>query len=267
MSGSLLRAGVAVLVSVAAGCTHWSGDLESLLDESGRDFKRDPSAVYVGVTLPELSAQPSAYKSSEVWFDAIFDRKDEDVFVAAYSIFVPEDYRAFSLWPLGLQLWEADDRKKSLPTFYLRKDNPEVADLQAAERYSVVRVYGRVSGDFEGLPFVDVHYFDVIKSPVYTDGAIADLAAGFREAVEKRPATAIERLEHALKGTLPDSARAVCHAELGRLLEMRGDYAAAIRHYDYALDYAPGHAPAQEGLARARKALERQRAVEEGRKP
>lgn len=267
MSGSLLRAAAAALLVVATGCTHWSGDLGSLLDESGRDFKGDPTAVYVGVTLPDLAAQPSAYKFSEIWFDAIFDRKDEDIFVPVYSTFTPEFYRAFSLWPLGVQLWNTAERKRSLPTFYIEKRNPDAADLQAVERYAVVRVYGRVMGDFEGLPFVYVHYFDVIDSPVYTDESIADLAAGLREVAEKRPATAVERLEHALKGTLPDSARAVAHGELGRLLEMRGDYAAAIRQYDLALEYAPGQAQAQEGMARSQKALERQRAIEEGRKP
>lgn len=264
MKGAWLRVGALVgLVAAMSACTYWSDDFENIVDQSNRDFERDPGKRYMDVDFKDILAHPGAYKSVDVRFSAIYNRKGEETFVAMYGPVRPEDYVAFSLWPVGGRLWTLEDRLTSVPTFYLRKDNPDVPTLAALERYSIVIVRGRIITDFQKLPFLEVHYIEVDQGPVYTDDAIAGMVAGMQEAAEKRPSNAIVSLEAALMGTLPSVARASIHFQLGALYEERGEFAVGLRHYSAAIDQGGAAAPANDGINRCRSALEKIQALQE----
>lgn len=279
MAGLSLRkyAVAALLLGLAAlgACTYWSNDFDRLVDESGRDFARDPAKVYHSVDLGKVVKSPATYMLMDVKFWAILNRQDENVFVTMYSTFREEDYIAFSLWPMGARVWEEQERLHSIPTIYIKKDNPDLQKVVDAPRYSVVQCRGRVMGDFDSgdegwgrLPFVEIHYFDVaMGGPEYDDGSIKLLAEGLENIALRRPAPAKEKLSKAVQGTLGMSARALALAKLGIIYEESGQFDVAVEHYALALDADPENAEAKEGLDRAQKALDRKRLIQEGAAP
>ncbi len=272
---SLWKCAAFVLLAALASCTYWSGDFDRLVDQSGRDFQRDPGKVYKEVDFGKLVRNPSSYMLMDVSFWAILNRQDEGVFVTMYSTFRQEDYYAISLWPLDAKVWEEADRTRSIPTIYIRKDNPDIQKVIEAPRYSIVQIRGRVMGDYDSqdeawgrLPFIEVAYFDVaMGGPGYDDESIKLLASGLEDVAQRRPAQAVDKLSKAVLGTLEPPARALGLAKLGLLWEERGRFDVAVEYYGLALDVEPGNAEAAEGLERAQKALQRKREIEEGGAP
>ncbi len=264
----------ALLVGLAAlgACTYWSKDFDRLVDQSSRDFERDPDPGFRDVDFGKIIRNPSAYMLMEVRFWALLNRKDEGVFVPMYSTFRQEDYLAFSLWPLDARVWEERERTHSIPTIYIHKNNPDLQKVIDAPRYSVVQIRGRVMGDYDSgdevwgrLPFIDARYFSVaIGGPEYDDEAIKFLAAGLDDASQRRSAPAKEKLSKAIQGTLGLNALAIALSRLGLIHEEAGQFDAAVEHYQMALSADPANAEAAQGLARTQKALERKRAIEEG---
>jgi len=266
---------VAGLASLGS-CTYWSNDFDRLVDQSGRDFSRKPEVVYRNVELDKLIQNASNYMLMNVGFWGILNRRDEKVFVTMYSTFLQEDYCAISLWPMNARLWEEADRLRSVPTIYIRKDNPDLQKIIDAPRYSIVQIRGRVMGDYDSgdevwgrLPFVEVTYFDVaMGGPGYDDETIKLMASGLEDAALKRPAQAIDKLSRAVReGTLEPVGRGVALARLGILWEERGKFQTAVEYYEMALDADPDNVEAREGLERAQKALDRQRAIEAAAPP
>src|ERR1051326_364104 len=138
MSGAIRKFPAVLLVlGGLCGCTYWTTDFERIVDQTGRDFKIDPDKNYKRVALSEIVAHPSSFKLVDVRFQAIMNRRDEQAFTAFYTTFRQEDYISFSLWPVEAQLWEQSDRLKSLPTFYIRKDNPHIQEMLDTRRYAL----------------------------------------------------------------------------------------------------------------------------------
>lgn len=250
-----LLAGLAALNA----CTWWHGDLERLADQSGRNFRVDPDRPYKMVTLSAIQANPSSYKLVDVQFDAIMNRSDEAIFVTFYSTFRQEDFLGFSVWPVESAIWEADQWLKSVPTLYMRKDNAQLQNVIDAGRYALVQIKGRVMTDYEKLPFIDVHYLEIIDPYAYSEETLAALRSGMMASAEKKPAQSIQKLELALQGPLHGRARAMAHLELGRLYEERGDFQNAAMHYESVLWDDPGNVAAWDGWERTAKAAERKR--------
>ena len=264
--------GVRVLVALAflaalAGCTVWTNDLKRIVDQSERDYEREPYMDFKTVPMEEVIAHPSSFMLVHVRFLAVLNRKHERVFVTLYSNYRQEDYLAFSLWPLSARLWVKGDRTTSLPTIYLPKDNPDVQALLSAPRYSLVDIRGTVTNDFKNTPFIEVQYFNVLDPALYTESTLADMMEGMDAAAQNRPAEAVARLERALRGSLAEPARLIVHMRLGGVYEGRQDYENAVLHFGKILAVEPENVKAQEGAARAQAALDRLRAIEEGETP
>jgi hypothetical protein len=269
----MARALLVGLVALA-GCTYWSSDFDRLVDQSNRDFSRDPGRVYKDVELAQVIKSPASYMHMDIRFWAMLNRLDEKIFVTMYSTFRQEDYFAFSIWPVGARVWEEGDRTRSIPTVYIRKDSTDIQKVLDAPRYSVVLCRGTVLSDFDcgdeawgRLPFIGIQNFDVVEGgPEYDDGSIKLMASGLEDAAQKRPAQAIDKLSKAIAGTLGMTGRALALAKLGILYEERGRFEMASDHYALALEADPGNAEAAEGMERVQKALERKRAIEQGQK-
>ncbi len=259
--------GLLAMLAALGACTHISHDLVNLVDQSGRDFEKEPDRVYRDVDFAALLANPSSYKLMDVRFEAIFNRSDENVFVSMYSTFRSEDYAAFSLWPKGGRLWKIEDRKQSVPTFYMNKGNSSIGKLHSIERYSTVTICGRVMGDFENLPFMEVRYLRVTGGPAYADEALSGMIGGLNDVAERRPSQAIEKLKRAVEGTLPEEAKAMCCLQLAVVFEERGEFDAALNYYHGALQNDRDNVIAKEGAGRVQTALDRKRALEEEKEP
>jgi hypothetical protein len=259
-----LRKLPALLLALSAlgACTFWTRDAERLCDQSGRDFTIDPDKNYKHVDLAEVMARPSSFKLADVRFQAIVNRKDESVFLPMYTTFRQEDYISFSAWPVEAKLWESAERLKSLPTLFMRKDNPSLQNLIDTGRFSLVDIRGRVMGDYEQIAWIECFYVDEVTPVLYTEESLVDYKAGMEAYAENRPAQAIAKLESAVKSPLSPRVRVQVRLVLGKLYEARGDFEHAAFHYDAILTEDEKNQAAWDGWDRCAKALEAKRAAE-----
>jgi tetratricopeptide (TPR) repeat protein len=264
---TVLRSSAVLLLAGLSACTYMSNDFERLTDQSERRFGPGIGREYKAVTLKELSANAASYKHMDVKFTAIFNRRNEGIFVPFLTTFRQEDYIAFSAWDSSARLWEEADRMSFVPTLYLRKDAIDTAVITNAQRYALFEVRGNVMGDFDDRPFLLVQWVTQLDQPIYTDESLASLSAGLTALSQKRPAVAIDKLEKALAGVWSRDARLKIHLDLAGLYAERGDWEAAILHYEGALANDPENASAKAGLDKARAELERKRAIEAGVPP
>lgn len=259
MTKAVLRtSAVAALLAIVGAlnaCTYWHGDLERLADQSERDFRRDLGGPFTPVSLNAILAAPSSYKFADVRFDAILNRVGEKGFVPFYTSFTPESYISFSAWPAEAKLWQADDRARSHPLFFVAKDTPNLPDLLTAGRFSLIRVSGRVMGDYELKAWFEVTRIEVIEAGVYTESALADLTLAKQAVADKKPAVAIRHYENALGGIWTASLRLEIHLSLAHLYEGRGELEPALAHYRGALTNAPDNDEALKGVDRTKAAL------------
>ena len=150
-------------ITALTACTYWSSDFDRIVDQTGRDFKIDPGRTYNDVAFDDLVASPTSYKFRHIRFMARLDQRNETIFVPMYGVFKQEDHTAFSLWSVDAPVWEKKARDSSLPTFYMRKDNPALDQLEKLDQFDEVSLRGTVLGDFENVPFVEIHYIDPIS--------------------------------------------------------------------------------------------------------
>ena len=260
MTNAVLRkflvAGLLAGMTALNACTYWNGELERIVDESERDFRRDLVGPFINTNLRDVIANPMAYKYNHVRFDAILNRVGEKAFIPFLTTFDPENFTAFSVWPGDAKLWEAEDRAHSFPLLFLRKQNMSTYDLFGAGRFSIVRISATVMSDLELKPWFEVNRVEVIESSVYTDSSLADLALAKEAVAAKKPAVAIKYYESALTGIWTTSLRLDIHLTLARLYEGRGDLDSALSHYKGALTNDPENAEALQGVERNQKALE-----------
>jgi len=259
MTDGVLRksamASLLVLVGALNACTYWHGDLERIVDQSERDFRRDLEGPFLTVDMKTVLANPTAYKHCDVRFDAILNRVGEKGFVPFWTTFTAERYIAFSAWPGDAKLWQSDDRARSHPLFFVTKNGPNTADLVTAGRFSLVRISGKVMGDYELKAWIEVNRVEIIEPHVYTDEALADLALAKQAVADKKPAVAIRHFENALTGIWTTELRLDIHLTLARLYEGRGDLESALNHYHGALTNDPDNDEALKGIDRIKAAL------------
>ncbi len=268
MTAALRKFTALALALVALGaCTRWTRDGERIVDQTDRDFTLDPRADFKRVDLGEVMANPTSYKLMAVRFHAVINRHPEAIFSPLYTTFRPDDYSSFSAWPVGARLWEAEDRMRSLPTLFMRKDNPNFQDLLNTNRFTLVEIRARVMGDFEKMPWLEVYYVDEVIPVLYTEESLADYKAGMEAYSKNVPAQAIAKLESAVKSPLSPKVRVQVRLVLGKLYEARGDFQRAALHYDAVLIDDENNDAAWDGWERCEKALEAKRAVEGAAQP
>jgi tetratricopeptide (TPR) repeat protein len=251
---SVVAACLAMMGALNA-CTYWNGELERIVDQSERDFRRDLGGPWTDVPMRTVLANPEAYKFIDVRFDAILNRVGEKAFVPFVTTFTNESYIAFSAWPGDAKLWQSDERLRSHPLFFVKKNDPNIPDLTTAGRFSLIRISGRVMGDYEMMAWFEVNRVELIEPNVYTENALVDLALAKEAVAEKKPAVAIRHYEDALGGIWTASLRLEIHLALARLYEGRGDLESALKHYQGALQNSPDNGEAQKGADRMKAAL------------
>jgi tetratricopeptide (TPR) repeat protein len=259
MTEAVLRKSVAVallaILGAVNGCTYWHGDLERIVDQSERDFRRDLVGPFNDVPMKVVLANPTTYKHVNVRFDAILNRVGEKGFVPFWTTFESERFMSFSAWPGDAKLWIPEERGRAHQLFFVDKKGPNVVDLVAAPRFSVVRISGTVMGDYELKAWIEVNRVEVIESAVYTDDALIDMGLAKVAVQEKKPAVAIRHFESALNGIWTATLRLEIHMTLARLYEGRGDLENALTHYRGALENDPDNQDAQDSIDRVKAAM------------
>ncbi|HZE97077.1 MAG TPA: hypothetical protein VE981_08615 [Planctomycetota bacterium] len=260
MTDAVLRkflvAGLLAGVASLNACTYWHGDLERIVDQSERDFRRNVPGPFAEVDVKQVIATPQAYMYSWIRFDAVLNRVGEKAFVAFLTTFDSESYVAFSVWPADAKLWQSDDRAASYPLLFIRKDSANIPDLLAASRFSLVRISAMVMSRYEGKAWMEVNRIEILESAVYTEDALADVGMAKEALANKKPAVAIRHYENALAGIWTTSLRLEIHLTLAKLYEARGDMESALNHYKGALTNDQDNVEALKGVERTQKALE-----------
>lgn len=265
MTAALRKLPALLLAMSALGaCTHWTTDGKRIVDQRDRDFTIDPDKHYKNVDLAEVMAHPSSYKLADVHFQAIINRRNESIYLPMYTTFRQEDYISFSAWPADAHLWESADRLRSLPTIFMRKDNPSLQTLVDSDRFALVDIRARVMGDYEQIAWIEVYYLNEVSPLLYTDQSLVDYKAGMDANAQNRPAQAIAKLEAAVRSPLAPRVRVYARFTLGKLYEGRGDFEHAAYHYDAILMDEENNEAAWDGLERCEKALEAKRSAEGG---
>lgn len=257
---------IAALLGLAglSACTYMSNDYERLVDQSERRFGPGIGRKFHEVSLRELSSNASAYKHMDVKFTAVFNRRNEGIFVPFLTTIRQEVNMAFSAWPSDARIWEESDRMTFVPTIYIRKDHVDVGVVTDAQRYALFEVKGHVIGDFDDRPFIEVSWLTQLEPAIYTDDGLAALNGGLTAVAQKRPAVAIDKLEKALAGVWSRDARLKIHLDLAVLYGDRGDWESAVLHYEGALANDAENAEAKAGMEKARQELARKKALEAG---
>lgn len=266
MTGLRMSAAAALLSALSA-CTYFPNDFERLVDQSERRYSQGQGLgrQYKEVSLREIAANPTSYKHVDVKFTALFNRRNEQIFVPFLTTFNAQDWAAFSVWPSDAKVWDEQERLAVVPTLYIRKDHEDMMVLSKSSRYALYSIRGNVVGDFDDRPFIQVNWIEELEPAVYTDEALASLNAGNAALQQKRPAVAIDKLEKSLNGVWTRDARLNIHLQLAGLYADRGDWDAAVLHYEGALANDAENATAKAGIEKARAELDRKRALESGK--
>ena len=263
MTGSRLGGSAAVLaVMLLSACTHWSDDLERIADQTERIY--DDGQVgydFKYVDLADVAAHAPSYKHMAIKFTALLNRRNETLFAPFFMNMKADDQVNFSVWPADAELWTEKGRMSYVPTLYMRKDNATIQQLLDAPPYSMFEIRATVESEFEGYPILLVRDVQMVEPAVYTAEGLAAMQSATKALEEKRPAVAIEKLEHALEGVWSRSARLGIHLRLAALYAERGDFAKAITHYEAALLNDPDNDEALTGLERAREEAARRAAA------
>lgn len=264
MTGLKMSAAVALLSALSA-CTYFPNDFERIVDQSERRYGPGLAREFKEVSLREISANATSYKHVDVKFTALFNRRNEQIFVPLLTTLNSESSTAFSVWPSDAKLWDEQDRLTLVPTLYLRKDHEDMKILTKSDRYALYQIRGHVIGDFDDRPFIQVYWIEELEPAVYTDEGLAALNSGLEALRQKRPAVAIDKLEKSLAGVWTRDARLRIHMDLASLYAERGDWDAAVLHYEGALANDPENAGAKAGIEKARAELARKKAMEAGK--
>ena len=213
-----------------------------------RDYIVDPSLRFQQVTLNEIVRNP---QEGAFEFDAILNKRDENIWQAYYTPFRPGDFKSFSVWPVDAAVWDANGRGGSIPTLYIATESPQISELYALERYTPVRIRGVVKSNFDSRPWIQVHYVDRIGAPWFTDEALGKLIQGIDE-IGKGQARAQSLLDEALDGPLSPAGQAACYKAMGWMHLERKQFSQAHECYLRALDSLPNDPEARDGVWRAK---------------
>lgn len=248
-----------VAVLALSACAEYRAEMRTK-----RDFKLDPTWTFQEADLEQVMANPMAYLNMHIKFRALLNHHDGNLWEAYYSGMNESVYYNLSIWPAGAKLWTPEGWGTSLPSVYVNKNNPYLDEFLAVQRFQLVTLRGAVKSDFRGIPWIELYYVNpVTYGPAYSTETLEGITRGMIDVTEKRNASAIENLEKASRGPLPDEAMFMAYLELGALYLDRAavsktieDHQRAIRSYATAAQMRPDHSGAASGLKAAYDALQ-----------
>jgi hypothetical protein len=165
-----------------------------------RDYHVDPSIKFRPVSLAEIVRNPQW--NAGVEFDAIFNRRDENVWQAYYTPFRAGEYKSFSVWPADAQMWDSRGRGRSIPT-PRGGDSPEVTGC--------TRPRDRRSASAASLKSVDSRpdqvYYPTRSIALVHRRIARQLIRGLDEAGPTRPRDDAARRRDRRRGLAPRATR------------------------------------------------------------
>lgn len=198
-----------------------------------RPAQADDPAWYDGfteVTLHDLQANPTSFKTAKVRFKAFFN-KVESIFTPFYTPFIPEQYLAFSIWAHDRNLWVKSDRMADFPFCFVRKDSAYVGPITTTKKYGAFELFCTVENDFNNTPWLQVVHVRALEGRRLTDKSLHHMVVGYEYLAAGQSELAEHEFWEAQKYDLPDHARLAVLSEVAKI-------AFEARRYKEAEEYA-----------------------------
>ena len=112
---------------------------------------------YDATSLTAINKGSGAWFDSNVEFEALYAGTTRVYFPGITRYYEPE-YLNFGVWDPETQLWEPKDRKaKAFVFLYIPRWNTELTKrLKRLKRFSLIRIWGRVTDLYAGTPVIAV---------------------------------------------------------------------------------------------------------------
>lgn len=123
---------------------------------------------YANLSLREIRNNATSFKSTRVAFKCRLN-KTENLYAPFYTPFTPDRYLQISVWGPESRIWREKDRLDIFPNLFARKDSKWLAELLETHRYSWIYVWGEVVNDFNDMPWIEVHDFELLSEKHLTD--------------------------------------------------------------------------------------------------
>ncbi len=176
----------------------------------------DELANFEKVTLEKIKANPGFYLDRNVQFDVHY-AKTGNFFRPFVSPFHEDGYVNFSVWPYGVDLWNKDVRADVSPLFYIDKSREKlIQKLDHLPMYLPLHVWASVRSRSDGMPWVEVKGFEIIKEVSLSDATLRHLEAGASQLRQKRYDLAAQMFDAAIAAQIPVFAESRTYALLGR---------------------------------------------------
>jgi hypothetical protein len=202
----------------------------SCADETqiSRLVRTDPSAPYTPADLNQILQTPIEYLSTDIIFDCVFNKANEDSYLPVYTPFSAERHMTLSVWPPGTALWEdQENTSKLVRTLFVRKDIRTSHEVLSLRRFQRFRVKGGVKSHFENTPWIEVYMIespdDVVEGGYELSATTVSLLAAGEAAVKVKDfAKAKGLLEQAVDIGIPDFAQRRAFLSMARALAQPG---------------------------------------------
>ena len=175
--------------------------------------------------LSDLIAQPDRYRNQDVSFFCVFHQVD-DVFNPLAKPFNAERYENLSAWTDGAPVWENDTFRHDYPFLYLRKSNPQYAQLANLPIFTRIEVTGRIRSVQRSMPYIEVLSF---RPTSHRLGklVVQSVMAGDRYAEMGDHELAYENYKRAMRPDLPPSYEMLVRKRVAEGLRRLGKTAEA----------------------------------------
>ncbi len=175
--------------------------------------------------LSDLIAQPDRYRGQDVSFYCVFHQVD-DVYNPLTTPFNAERYENLAVWADGAPVWENESFRHDYPFLYLRKANPQYAQLANLAPFTRIEVTGRIRAIHRAMPFIEVLSFRPTQHRV-GKLVVQSVMAGDRYAEAGDDELAYENYKRALRPDLPPSYELLIRKRVAEGLRRLGKVAEA----------------------------------------
>lgn len=203
-------------------------------------------------SLADVAARPEAYRSLPVQMDIQFHetRKGGNPF---FTRFTEENYLCFAAWSGESALWKREDYERSHPFLFVDRKSPDLRVLLEAKIYNRIRVTAIVRDVFKGIAYIEVSKAQILDQAV-TEATIIHGAKAQKLAHEGDTAGALAEYDRAMRGDIPETAKAQLYIDMAQVFLQRSERDRATAQLENAKKLRPNDASLTKTIDRIKSA-------------
>ena len=194
--------------------------------------------VAVPTTLPQVRADPEAFKNVKVQFTLQFASLGK-ISNPFFTKFTPTDFTNFYAWADEQPIWQQGAYEDVFGMLFLSKTSPNLDQLYSLRLYQRVKVTGVVRNTFQNTPWIEVSDFEPVSGQLDT-AVLTHLYRGEKLMEQRLWQRAIAELSLAPGQSVPENAVRATHKNLGVCLMRMGEAQLAISYLQSAANMTKG---------------------------